>query len=240
MQTQIDSYPCPYIKGNLAIRQSIEIGTLSLEEQANLLNVGYRRAGTSYFRMACPNCSKCIPVRIPTETFVRSKSQERVWKRGSNEFKLRIESPTFSKEKLLVHLKFHEHGHRKKDWSSTGTSIESYLYMHMVNPLPSEDWVYSKDGHAVAVGFVDRLPGIISARYFIHDPELARFSLGVLNVLTMCAIARLQGVPYVHLGFWVEGNRSLDYKRNFGPHELLIDDEWVHDSAVSRSPIVRG
>ena len=37
------------------------------------------------------------------------------------------------------------------------------------------------------------------------------------------------GLPYVYLGFWLQGHPKMDYKRNFRPLEQLDGREW-HDA----------
>jgi arginine-tRNA-protein transferase len=76
------------------------------------------------------------------------------------------------------------------------------------------------------VGYVDALPGALSAIYFYYDPDERRRSLGTFNVLSVLAAAAARGVPYVYLGYYVPGCRSLEYKARFRPYELLEGGTW--------------
>ena len=39
--------------------------------------------------------------------------------------------------------------------------------------------------------------------------------------------ARAAGLPYVYLGYWVEGSAKMGYKRRFGPLEILTRRGWA-------------
>ncbi len=39
--------------------------------------------------------------------------------------------------------------------------------------------------------------------------------------------ARRLGLPYLYLGYWVEGSRKMDYKSRFRPQERLMGQGWV-------------
>ena len=79
----------------------------------------------------------------------------------------------------------------------------------------------------VGVGYVDPLPSSLSAIYFYYDTDLEDRSLGTFNVLSVLASARQRGKLWVHLGYYVEGCRSLEYKARFQPNELRgPDGDW--------------
>jgi len=65
------------------------------------------------------------------------------------------------------------------------------------------------------------VPAGLSAIYFFHEPAEAPRSLGTFNILMMIDEARPRGLPYVYLGYYVQGCRSLEYKARFQPNELL-------------------
>ena len=94
-------------------------------------------------------------------------------------------------------------------------------------PFPIEEWCYYIGDRLLGVGYVDRLPEGLSAIYFFYDPQESHRSLGTFNVLSILREARTSGVPYVYLGYYVEGCRSLEYKARFRPNEILdTDGTW--------------
>ena len=38
--------------------------------------------------------------------------------------------------------------------------------------------------------------------------------------------ARLQGLPLVYLGYWIEGSRKLQYNSRFRPLEVRRNGQW--------------
>jgi arginine-tRNA-protein transferase len=45
-------------------------------------------------------------------------------------------------------------------------------------------------------------------------------------VLDHIARARKLGLPYVYLGYWVEGSPKMAYKSRFTPQERLTPQGW--------------
>ncbi|MDB2384489.1 hypothetical protein N9V90_01455 [Endozoicomonas sp.] len=37
---------------------------------------------------------------------------------------------------------------------------------------------------------------------------------------------RLLKMKYLHLGYWVKGCRKMDYKMDYRPMEILINNHW--------------
>lgn len=52
-------------------------------------------------------------------------------------------------------------------------------------------------------------------------------SLGTFMILDHLTRARDMGLPYVYLGYWVDGSRKMTYKARFGPQERLTGTGWM-------------
>ncbi len=78
----------------------------------------------------------------------------------------------------------------------------------------------------VAVALWDRLSDGLSLVYSYFMPELSSRSLGSYMILDHIAEARRCGLPYVYLGYWVEGSRKMAYKSRFQPQERLTGSGW--------------
>jgi arginine-tRNA-protein transferase len=63
--------------------------------------------------------------------------------------------------------------------------------------------------------------------YSSFDPELSFRSLGTYMILDHVHAAKARRLPYVYLGYWVNGSRKMDYKARFLPQERLTPDGWT-------------
>jgi leucyl-tRNA---protein transferase len=67
----------------------------------------------------------------------------------------------------------------------------------------------------------------LSLVYSFFEPDQAARSLGTLVILDHIARAKTMGLPYVYLGYWVEGSPKMDYKARFLPQERLMPEGWA-------------
>ena len=60
-------------------------------------------------------------------------------------------------------------------------------------------------------------------------------------ILDHIARARRMGLPYLYLGYWVEGSKKMAYKARFTPQERLLAPGWVRssDPGAGRPPVRR-
>jgi arginine-tRNA-protein transferase len=67
-------------------------------------------------------------------------------------------------------------------------------------------------GDLMAVCLTDVLNDGLSMVYSFFDPAHAHRSLGTYMILDHVARARMLGLPYLYLGYWVDGSPKMDYK----------------------------
>jgi arginine-tRNA-protein transferase len=79
----------------------------------------------------------------------------------------------------------------------------------------------------VAMALCDRLSDGISMVYSFYEPEAARRGLGTYMILEHIAYARRLGIPYLYLGYWINGSPKMSYKRRFQPQEQLTGNGWT-------------
>jgi arginine-tRNA-protein transferase len=91
------------------------------------------------------------------------------------------------------------------------------------NPLEQrmENWPLA------AIALCDKLSDGISMVYSFYDPNIEQLSLGTYMILEHVEYARTLGLPYLYLGYWINGSRKMNYKMRFQPQEQLGPNGWV-------------
>ncbi len=63
--------------------------------------------------------------------------------------------------------------------------------------------------------------------YSFYEPEEQTRSLGTYMILEHIDYARRLGLPYLYLGYWIDGSRKMRYKARYQPQERLGPNGWV-------------
>src|SRR5258705_5831665 len=72
--------------------------------------------------------------------------------------------------------------------------------------------------------------------YSFFEPSEENRSLGTFMILDHITRARRQGLPYVYLGYWIEGSKKMDYKGRFLPQQRLAPSGWLRIDATGEVP----
>ena len=217
---------CEYLPDRVARLEFIQADDMTREEYLGWLRNGWRRFGNFVFHPACGPCRMCQSLRVPVTSFQPRRTQRRIWASNTGVVSLTIREPTPSPAKRRLYHAFHQHQHLTRGWPAPDR--DDALDSFADNPFPTEEWCYFVGDKLVGVGYVDALSDGLSAIYFFHDPDERRRSLGTLNVLSIIEEARRRDLPWVYLGYYVEGCRSVEYKGRFMPNEVLRPDgRWT-------------
>lgn len=217
---------CSYLPDERSSLNYEVVGRMTAGEYQLRLAAGWRRFGFTLFRPVCPDCTKCQSLRVPTATFTPDRSQRRCIA-ANPDLRLEIGEPSVNDEKLDLYDRFHAFQAEHVGWTDHGPKdAAGYVESFVDNPFDTQEWCYYLGEKLVGVGYVDRVPGGLSAIYFFHDPDERQRSLGTFNVISALRVATEWSLPHVYLGYYVEGCRSLAYKARFRPHEVLIEGEW--------------
>jgi len=189
---------------------------------------GWRRFGEALFRPRCRSCHACRSLRVVVDRFRPDRSQRRVRRANAGVVRIHVAAPSVNRAKLDLYDRYHAHQAQVKGWPFHAVKdAAGYRQSFVDNPFPTQEWSYFLDDRLVGVGYVDDLPGALSAIYFFYDPELRQRSLGTWNVLSLLECAAVRRVPHVYLGYYVAECRSMAYKARFVPNQLLgADGGW--------------
>jgi arginine-tRNA-protein transferase len=227
---------CGYLPDQLWSLEYEMVASLTAEEYLGRILQGWRRFGGMLFRPRCQGCQACQSLRVDVEHFRPNRSQRRAARDNASQVQLRIGRPTVSRAKLQLYDLYHSFQADLKGWPQhPAKDPASYRESFVHNPPFTEEWCYYLGSQLIGVGYVDDLPGGLSAIYFFYDPVQRQRCLGTWNVLTVLAEAARRGRSYAYLGYYVPGCRSLEYKASFKPNQILLPDgRWVEHLGLDR------
>ncbi len=229
--------PCPYLDGRFERKV---FAHLPLSDGAtvndSLTQIGFRRSQNIAYRPACEACDACVSARLPVEPYVFSRSERRILERNGGFTRHLVEAEATAEqfELLRRYLNARHGGGGMSDmtWPDYVAMVEdTAVRTHVIEyRAPSQD---RGPGDLIACALVDLLADGLSLVYSFYEPHLAKNSLGTFVILDHLVQARLTGLPYVYLGYWVRSSPKMDYKSRFRPLELLKPGGWV---ALDRIP----
>ena len=228
--------PCPYLAGQEERKVFTHlVGERAAELNDLLTHGGFRRSQSIAYRPACERCRACISVRVLTDAFQPTRSMRRVSERNQDLIgEMRVATPT--SEQYSVFRSYLDSRHR--DGGMVDMSVLDYAMMvedsHVNTRMveyrrrgPDSAFNGRGTGDLLAVALTDVLSDGLSMVYSFFEANEAPRSLGTFMILDHIARARRMGLPYVYLGYWVEGSRKMHYKSRFLPQERLTAEGWV-------------
>jgi arginyl-tRNA--protein-N-Asp/Glu arginylyltransferase len=227
--------PCPYLSG----KEERKVFTHLVGDRAAALNDiltqgGFRRSQNIAYRPACENCRACVSVRVIVDGFTPRGGLGRVHRRNRDVVGNEL-TPSPSSEQYSLFRRYldarHAHG------GMADMTVLDYAMMVEDTNVSTTMIVYRfrgpdtgingrGDGPVIATALTDVLADGLSMVYSFYDPEYSYRSLGTFMILDHVRRARKLGLPFVYLGYWVEGSPKMDYKTRFRPQERLGPRGW--------------
>lgn len=197
---------------------------LTSAEYTQFIHDGWRKFGRMLFRPVCYNCNACQAIRVDCADFIPNRSQSRTIKTNSD-IEIFITGSGMDKTVYDLYMEHHEARSKEVGWRPpTVFGSLSHLSSMEDNPFEIEVWRHMLDGKLLGVCFVEPLIDGYSAVYSFYDPHLKHRSLGTWMILALIEKAQRDNLPYVYLGYYVEGCRSMSYKGKFHPSQIRNED----------------
>lgn len=231
-------YPCGYLEDKQA--QSLIAAPYHLintSVYSDLVSLGFRRSGKFTYRPHCEGCMACLPVRVPAEHFVASRTQKRTQKRYKNILSTHLMPLAFYPEHFSLYLAYQSSRHPESlpdgaggQYPETQAKQDQALdqYKNFLTQSNVESWMVEfREGSTLKmVSVVDMLADGISAVYTFYDTSDPRQSYGTYSILQLIDWCQRLQLPYLYLGYWIRQSHKMAYKQRFQPQEILHQGLW--------------
>ena len=224
--------PCPYLPGRSERKVFTELkGPHADQLNEALGRIGFRRSQTVAYRPSCLDCQACVSVRVGTVDFEPSRTQSRNLRRNGDLVATECR-PWATDEQFALLARYL--GHRHPDGGMSAMDELDYADMIEHTPVSTVVTEYreplpnGKPGRLVGACLTDRQGDGLSMIYSFYEPDYpARSVLGNFIILDHIRRAAAEALPYVYLGYWVEGSPRMQYKVRYRPLERLTREGWL-------------
>jgi arginyl-tRNA--protein-N-Asp/Glu arginylyltransferase len=222
-------HSCGYFAGRTAQNLVIDPAAPQLDRlYGAALDHGFRRAGGHLYFPHCPNCHACTPCRIDVARFKPDRSQRRCMKRNAD-LTVSERMAGYNSERHGLYSRYLRTRH---PGGGMDDAEASDFRRFLTAPWsPTVFLELHHDDRLLAVAVTDVCATGISAVYTFYDPDEHERGLGTFAILQQVELARRRGIPWVYLGFWIDGHPKMDYKRRFRPLQVRRADGWTELSS---------
>jgi arginine-tRNA-protein transferase len=227
---------CPYLPGRLERKLFTHLTHDKPPALVdNLLKGGFRRSQNIAYMPYCEGCQACVSVRVLANEFEAGRSFRRVLDRNADIVARRL-GPRPTAEQYALFRDYIDMRHADGGMADMtvldfammieDSIVDTFLTEYRQRPEGRED-SHIETWPLVAVALSDRLSDGISMVYSFYDVEVAERSLGTYMILDHIEHTRRLRLPYLYLGYWIEGSRKMAYKSRFQPQEALTPNGWT-------------
>lgn len=221
-----ESSPCPYFEEEkISTIEYVVPNELDTKGFHQYLARGCRRFGRIFYRNTCTDCSSCVPLRIETDKFSTSRSHKRTLRKNEDIGIEILSHPRLSSEKVLLYNRYMQTKHGEDGAGEKDEPVNVLLNIHY-GYLQTIEMNYYLGDKLVGVGIVDEGRDALSSNYFYYDTDHLDRRLGIFSILQEISLARSLGKKYHYLGFYIQDNPKMSYKKFFRPNEIYVNGKW--------------
>lgn len=217
-------HPCGYYAERTAQNLVIDPAAPDLRQlYGPALERGFRRAGGHLYLPHCAHCHACTPCRIDVAGFRPDRAQKRCLRRNGD-LSVSAQAPGYTAERHQLYATYLRARHTGGGMDDAEPSdFDRFLNAPWSPTLFLE---FRLQTRLLGVAVTDVCAGSLSAVYTFFDPELGPRSLGTFAILQQVQLARRYKLPWLYLGFWIDGHPKMDYKRRFRPLQIRTAQGW--------------
>jgi leucyl-tRNA---protein transferase len=224
--------PCPYLPGKVERKVFTELNGPHADELNDALGrIGFRRSQNVAYRPSCIDCKACVSVRVLTDEFEPNATQRKILRRNSD---LIVQAcrPWSTSEQYDLLRRYLSQRHPEGGM----VDMDDMDFADMIEQSPVHSQVieyrlpgsYGRPGQLVGACLTDQQGDGLSMIYSFYDAEAhSRPGLGNFIIMDHIIRARKAGLPYVYLGYWIEGSQRMQYKARYQPLERLGPEGWM-------------
>ena len=193
--------------------------------------IGFRRSQSVAYRPRCIDCNACVSVRVLADEFTPSATQRKLIRRHAD-LEVSACKPWTTDEQYALLRKYLAQRHPGGGMAE----MDEQDYADMVEQTPVRTYVVEyrepsvdgRPGKLVGACLSDQQADGMSMIYSFYDVGDGPAGLGTYIILDHITRAARAGLPYVYLGYWVEGRtgwhtRRLQADGAPGPRRLAPD-----------------
>lgn len=235
--------PCPYLPGRNERKVFTELKGPHADQLNDALGrIGFRRSQTVAYRPSCADCAACISVRVVVDEFRPSATQRKALRRNSDLIATMCR-PWSTAEQFELLQRYLGQRHPGGGMAN----MDEVDFADMVEHTPVDSYVIEyREPHAdgtpgrlVGACLTDRQGDGLSMIYSFYEPDHeGRSGLGNYIILDHIRRAGELGLPYVYLGYWVDGSARMQYKVRYRPLEQLGRDGWARFSEEQQDRLI--
>lgn len=219
-------HSCSYLDEEESTTIFVDPATeVTAELYTQLSEYGFRRSGDHLYRPRCGSCQACIPIRVPVNQFTLSKNQARCM-RKNRDVQISDVVCIDNDECYELYEKYISARHSDGDmFPASRKQYSEFLSSEWGTTHYLELRVKTK---LIAVAVTDILHNAVSAIYTFYDPDEEKRSLGRFCILRQIQWARELGLDYLYLGYWIKKCQKMNYKIDYRPFQLMINNTWIN------------